>query len=59
MGAIWGLVTIVGPIVFAVVLLYALLRNKFQKKQPPKSVSERGARRLHEELNREGESREG
>jgi hypothetical protein len=58
MGALWGIVTIVGPILFAAVLLCALLRTKFQKRQTPKSVSDRASRRLYAELNEQDESRE-
>ena len=52
-GVLWGVITIGGPILFMAAVLYAVLRNKFQRNQPPKEVSERGARELREKLNEE------
>jgi hypothetical protein len=57
-GGLWGIITIVGPILLGAALLYALLRNKFQKNKPPIEVSERAARDLHETLNEEDKARE-
>lgn len=57
-GPEWAFVVIGGPILLGAAIFYALLRNRFQRDQPPEEVSERGARRLYEELDREDAARE-
>jgi len=57
-GWLWGVVTVVGPILFGVVLIYVLVRNRLQKNKPPEEVSERGARELREQLNEEDSRRD-
>ncbi|GLT00405.1 hypothetical protein GCM10007897_17910 [Sphingobium jiangsuense] len=52
-GEIWSIVIIGGPILLALVLLYALLRNRTQRNQPPMDVTERGTRELREQLDRD------
>lgn len=52
MEGLWSLITIVGPILLAAVLIFAYVRNR----QQPKSEvdrSERGARELREQIDRE------
>jgi len=57
-GGLWAVVTVLGPILFAVVLIYVFVRNKTQKNKPPFEVSERGARHLREELTDENSQRD-
>jgi len=57
-GIFWSLITIAGPILLALGLAYAILRNKYQRDQPPKSVSDRASNRLYDELDREDHQRE-
>jgi len=57
-GIFWSLITIAGPILLALGLAYAMLRNKYQRDQPPKSVSDRASNRLYDELDREDHQRE-
>jgi len=52
-GELWSIVIIGGPILLALVLLYALWRNRAQRNQPPEDVTERGTRELREELERD------
>lgn len=52
-GEIWSIVIIGGPILLALVLLYALLRNRTQRNQAPMDVTERGTRELREQLDRD------
>lgn len=53
MGGLWSIVTIVGPIVLALVLLYALLRNRRHSSRAEIERTEQATRRLHEEIARE------
>ena len=57
-GGLWAVVTVLGPILFAVALIYVFVRNKTQKNKPPVEVSERGARRLREKLDDEDSRRD-
>lgn len=57
-GGLWAVVTVLGPILFGVALIYVLVRNRTQKNKPPKSVSEQGAHRLREQLNEEDSRRD-
>ncbi len=52
---LWGWVPAIGGFVLAAVLLWAALKNR---QSPPSEIerSERGARELREELDREGEN---
>ena len=52
-GGLWAVMTVLGPILFGVALIYVLLRNRLQKNKPSKEISERGARRLREDLDEE------
>ncbi len=49
-GPEWAFVVVGGPILLGAVILFALLRNRFQRNQPPEEVSEKGTRELYEEL---------
>jgi hypothetical protein len=57
-GIMWSLITVAGPNLLAAGLLFAMLSNKFQKNQAPKSVTEKATKRLREELNEEDKSRD-
>ncbi len=56
-GLPWSFVIIGGPILLAAVLLYALLRDRFQRHKLPRGLTEQGARRLRQSLNREDTAR--
>lgn len=58
MGGLWGVMTVVGPIVLALVILYALFRNKTASSDRDIARTERGTRELREQLNREDTQRE-
>jgi len=52
-GSIWAVVIVLGPIIFALVLLYAILNNRQTRAQ--KQRSEEAARELREEIARDDE----
>ena len=56
-GAIWSLVTILGPVLLIAVLVWAYLRNR---NAGPRNLerAERGAAELREDLQRDPEYRE-
>lgn len=58
MGWPWLLVTVVGPILLAVAIIYAMTRNRQQKRPGDEERSDRAAKVLREQLNREDERRE-
>ena len=51
-GGLWSVMTVVGPILLGLVLLYALLRNR-QRSARQRAVTEQATRDLQEQLNRE------
>ena len=55
-GGLWGIMTIVGPILLAAVLLWAIMHNRTSKAQ--KDRTEEATRRVREEQNREDVARE-
>lgn len=59
MGSLWGVMTIVGPILLGLALLYALLRNRAETRPGDRAASDRAAARLRHELDREDKSRDG
>jgi FtsZ-interacting cell division protein ZipA len=50
-GGLWGIMTIVGPIVLAAILLWAILNNRTSKAQ--KDRTEAATKRVRDEQNRE------
>ena len=57
MGSLWGIATIVGPILFVAVLAFVLLRNRAASPHN-REVAEQGAIDLREQLTAEREERE-
>ncbi|OJY68569.1 MAG: hypothetical protein BGP16_04785 [Sphingobium sp. 66-54] len=57
-GTLWTIVTIGGPILLGLALLYAILSNRFRRNKAPREVTERAAKELHEELNEEDKARD-
>ena len=55
-GGLWGIITILGPIVLAAVLLWAILNNRTSKAE--KRRTEEATKRMHEEQNDEDVARE-
>ncbi len=56
-GSLWGLATIIGPILLIAVIAYAMLRNRGGTKGDV-ARAERGAVELREELERDPEYKE-
>ena len=50
LGAQWGLLTIIGPIVLAVAILWAIFHNRSSRSEVDRS--ERATHRLYDEENR-------
>jgi len=59
MGSLWTLVTILGPILLGVVLIYAIWRNKRETGPGDEARSDRAAKVLRDQLDREDKQREG
>lgn len=53
MGGLWSIMTIVGPIVLALVLIYALLKNRRHSGRAEIERTEQATRRLQEEIARD------
>lgn len=53
---IWGFVIIGGPILLGLVIAFALYRNKARRSKTSVDVTERAARELREQLDREDAS---
>jgi cytochrome c-type biogenesis protein CcmH/NrfF len=54
---LWTLVDIVGPIILLVLLIWVVVRTRRRRGEPPRDVSEQGARdayRQEEQMRREG-----
>ncbi len=58
MGNLWGLATILGPLLLAVVIAWALMRNR--KRETPEDVArtEAATHRLYEQEDREDHQRD-
>ena len=52
----WGLLTVMGPILLAAVILWALLNNRLSKKAEQKT--EAATRKLYEDVDREDKAAE-
>lgn len=50
MGNLWGVVTILGPILLAAVILWALLRNRQRETPRDLARTEAATERLYEEV---------
>lgn len=57
MDGLYGMMSVVGPILLAAVLLYAILSNRKKRSAADLAETERGTRALREELNREDKAR--
>lgn len=55
-GGLWGIMTIVGPIVLGIVLIWAIFNNRTSKAQ--KQRTEEATRRVRDEQNAEDVARE-
>ncbi|MCW2349261.1 FtsZ-interacting cell division protein ZipA [Sphingobium sp. B7D2B] len=58
MGSLWSLMTVVGPVLFAAVLVYAIWRNKRDTKPGDEARSDRAAKDLRDSLDREDKRRD-
>lgn len=56
-GGLWGVMTILGPIVLAAVILWAILHNRTSKQQERRT--EEATRRMYDEQSAEDARREG
>ena len=57
MGGLWAIMTILGPVLLGLILLYALIRNRRNSSRKEIERTEQATRRLHEQMARE-ESKE-
>ncbi|MBB4642438.1 hypothetical protein [Rhizorhapis suberifaciens] len=53
MGGLWALLTILGPILLGLVLIYAIVRNRTRGGKRGIEHTERATRRMHEQIARE------
>ena len=53
MEALWGVMTVFGPILLMAVMIWAILRNRQQRSQASRDHTERATRQLYEQLDRE------
>lgn len=56
-GGLWGVMTILGPIVLAAVILWAILHNRTSKQQERRT--EEATRQMYDEQSAEDARREG
>ena len=54
MGTLWSLLTVIGPLLLAAVILWALLRNRTSRADEARS--ERAAHELRDQIDREDKS---
>lgn len=57
MEGIWGIVTIVGPILLGATLLWAIIRNRQQSSSASKAHTEQATRKLYDESGRQDEAK--
>ena len=55
--SLWGLLTVMGPILLAAVLLWAVLNNRLSRKAEKKT--EAATHKLYEQIDREDKAAEG
>lgn len=53
MGGLWALMTILGPILLGLALLYAVLRNRARASRREIDRTERATRRMRQQIARE------
>ena len=53
MGGLWALLTILGPILLGLALIYAVLRNRARASRREIDRTERATRRMHRQIARE------
>lgn len=53
MGGLWALMTILGPILLGLALLYAVLRNRARASRREIDRTERATRRVHQQIAQE------
>lgn len=58
LGSLWGLMTILGPILLAGILFWAMQRNR-TRTRAEKERTERATRELYEESDRASKARDG
>ncbi|MBR0553298.1 hypothetical protein [Stakelama marina] len=56
LGSLWGLATVIGPIVLAAVIIWAILHNRTSREQD--AEIEAATHRLYDEQDREDKLRE-
>lgn len=58
LGGLWGLATVIGPILFVIVLAWAIMRNR-KAGDRNRQIAEKSAGDLRDQLTAEREQREG
>ncbi|MFT3965359.1 MAG: hypothetical protein QM690_05710 [Sphingobium sp.] len=58
MEGIWGIVTILGPVLLGAVLLWAMIRNRQQSTPQSEARTERATREFYDRMDREDKARE-
>lgn len=58
MESLWPIITIVGPILFGLVLAWSIWRNRRETRRGDVERSDRAAKALREQLDREDKQRE-
>lgn len=53
MELLWGVMTVIGPILLGAALIWALMRNRQQRTRKSKELTEKATRDLYEQLDRE------
>ena len=56
MGTLWSLLTVIGPLLLAGAILWALLRNRARERPEDIARSEQGARELRDRIDHEDKS---
>ncbi|MBW4330658.1 hypothetical protein KY084_07175 [Stakelama sp. CBK3Z-3] len=56
LGSLWGVLTVVGPILLAAVIIWAILNNRGSARE--KSHTEAATRRMYDEQDREDKANE-
>lgn len=53
MGELWSLLTVLGPVLLGLVLIWALIRNRKERTAQSEARTESGTRNLYDRLDRE------
>jgi hypothetical protein len=53
MGELWSLMTVLGPIILGLALIWAIMRNRRQRNTRSEAQSDAGTRDLYNQLDRE------